>query len=48
MYLLLGRRLFSSVFAITEKRTMGLYAVPLFLLDFWVLECGLCVVLCRC
>ena len=24
-----GRRLFSSVFAITEKRDMGLYEVPL-------------------
>ena len=25
-----GKRLFSSVFAITEKRDMGLYEVPLF------------------
>ena len=25
-----GRRLFSSVFAITERRDMGLYEVPLF------------------
>ena len=31
VYLLLckGRRLFSSVFAITERRGMGLYEVPL-------------------
>ena len=27
---MLGRRLFSSVFAITERRDMGLYEVPLF------------------
>ena len=26
---MLGRRLFSSVFAITERRDMGLYEVPL-------------------
>ena len=25
-----GRRLFSSIFAITERRDMGLYEVPLF------------------
>ena len=27
---MLGRRLFSSVFAITERRDMGLYEIPLF------------------
>ena len=33
-----GRRLFSSVFAITERRDMGLYEVPLSvsLLGFWI------------
>ena len=33
-----GRRLFSSVFAITERRDMGMYEVPLFvpLLDFGI------------
>ena len=33
-----GRRLFSSVFAITERRDMGLYKVPLFvsLLSFGI------------
>ena len=32
-----GRRLFSSVFAITERRNMGMYEVPLSvsLLGFW-------------
>ena len=31
-----GRRLFSSVFAITERRDMGLYAVPLSVfVGFW-------------
>ena len=30
LLLLLLRRLFSSVFAITERRDMGLYEVPLF------------------
>ena len=50
-----GRRFFSSVFAITERRDMGLYEVPLSmsLLGF---EMGtmlasfhiICVVLCWC
>ena len=31
-----GRRLFSSVFAITESRDMGLYEVPLSLLGFGI------------
>ena len=35
---MLGRRLFSSVVAINERRDMGLYDVPLFvsLLGFWM------------
>ena len=35
-----GRRLFSSVFAIIERRDMGLYEVPLFvsLLGFWDMD----------
>ena len=32
----IGRRLFSSVFAITERRDMGLYEVPLSLLGFGI------------
>ena len=31
-----GRRLFSSVFAITERRDMGLYEVPLSFLGFGI------------
>ena len=30
-----GRRLFSCVFAITERRDMGLYEIPLFVSLFW-------------
>ena len=32
---LLGRRLFSSVFAITERSDMGLYEIPLFVSLLW-------------
>ena len=34
-----GRRLFSSVFSITERRDMGLYELPL---SMYVLAWGLC------
>ena len=56
IYLLLCKevgRLFSSVFAITERRDMGLYEVPLSmsLLGFGIrtmLVNSICVVLCCC
>ena len=49
---LYGRRLFSSVFAITEMRDMGLYEMPLscVFFGFWdrdyviLLPCGRCYV----
>ena len=48
-----GRRLFSSVFKITERRDMGLYEVTLSmsLLGFGMaimLVTSICVVLCWC